>query len=71
MEPCSNTSAMVQVLGTVGGVLSGLLTIWLAHRRAVADQRQRAFFQEVRNHMKIEEAEISEGKRFSSPRGGP
>lgn len=65
MNGCSSSYYVVQVVGAVGAVLTSLLTAWLAHRRYLADLKQRQFMEDVRKHMLVEEREIGEGRRFS------
>ena len=51
--PCTNAASYLHIVIAVFGGLSSLLTIFLAHRRRLADKKRESFYEVVADYLGI------------------
>lgn len=47
--PCTTARFDLQLLTIVSGVITSIVTLWLAHRRIMADDERKAFYRQMRD----------------------
>lgn len=54
---CTSARLDLQLLIMVSGSITSIVTLWLAHRRAMADDERKAFYRQMREKHGLKEPE--------------
>lgn len=63
--PCTTARFDLQLLIMISGALTSIVTLWLAHRRALADDERKAFYRQMRDKHGLDHPQEDVGRRVA------